>query len=83
MTSKPDDEKNDIFLIKVPSEKNVDDVLYKIKTLGKKITRPEPETETEPESSEPDTSAPLGDDYTTEEPEVEGEETRSPDVIDF
>ena len=33
MTSRPDDKKNDIILIKVPIEKNVD---YVFKTLEKK-----------------------------------------------
>ena len=41
MKDKPEDEKNNVFLIKVPSEKNVDDVLKNIKTLGKKILKPE------------------------------------------
>ena len=59
MTSRPEDEKNDVFLIKVPNEKNLDDVLDKIKTLGKKLTKPE----TEPETHDVDYG-------TTEEPEV-------------
>ena len=72
MTSRPEDEKNDVFLIKVPNEKNLDDVLDKIKTLGKKLTKPE----TEPETHDVDYG-------TTEEPEVETpEETKSSDDLE-
>ena len=39
MTNKPGDENDDVFLVKVPSDKNIDDVLHKIKVYGNKLTR--------------------------------------------
>ena len=50
MTNKPGDENNDMFVIKVPANKNINDVLNKIKAKGAMTVKPKGEEPDENES---------------------------------
>ena len=73
MTNKPEDESNDLFVIKLPPNKNINDVLEKIKTSGTKIKN-KPKEKDKESGEQPYTSL--------EYIKIKGDSTNKPNLED-